>query len=186
MTDEPSRTTAGGAFAPPESVNNLYTNKFRLVFLKIPTTTFFCTDAALPDLSLNSIPITTPFNPHFVGDTSVTYSDLTVRFQVDEDLKNYKEIHKWMVGIASPERYPQFTDLINSNTPSGTSTGYHIYSDARLLTLKNSHLYNLSIVFRDAFPIRLTGIRFRTGENVVATADATFKYNYYEFEDGLA
>ena len=38
----------------------------------------------------------------------VQFGDLTIRFLVDEDLKNYMEIQKWIRGLGYPESEKTF------------------------------------------------------------------------------
>ena len=41
----------------------------------------------------------------------VDFGDLTLRFLVDEDLKNFMEIQKWIRGLGFPESTQEFRDL---------------------------------------------------------------------------
>ena len=39
------------------------------------------------------------------------FGDLTLRFLVDENLKNFMEIQNWIRGLGFPERVQEFRDL---------------------------------------------------------------------------
>ena len=58
---------------------------------------FFCQSANVPDVSMPTVEVASPFrNLPIVPGGGVTFGDFSVRFIVDEDLKNYYSIHKWM------------------------------------------------------------------------------------------
>ena len=81
--------------------------------------TFFATTASVPSLSQPSV--LQGFrnrNVYMPGDT-VEYSTMEVTFIVDEELKNYTEVHNWLITNRSDK--PKFKDitlsiLTNKNT----------------------------------------------------------------------
>ena len=175
-----SRTDAEAESArTPDNTNLQYTDKFKLVFKKIPTTEFFCSSANIPGLGIKVLQQATPYNNINLGGNKVEYEHFTIKFRLDEDLINFGEIKDWIEGIGAPKNGQQFANLINSDR-LGTKGHYNIYSDATLLTLTNKYNYNVKIVFRDCFPINLGAIDLDNEANINTSISATFVYKYYD------
>ena len=150
---------------------------------KEPKVSFFCTSASIPELFFQ-----TNTQPSYLKDIDVPgekleYGDLTVRFLVDEDLKNYMAIHNWMIGIGYPESAGDFKA---ETTKPDTSRDLNLqYSDGSL-TIQNSNFRTCAIVrYKDMFPTSLTSLEFDTGVTDIQyfTAEATFKYLVYNIVD---
>lgn len=167
----------------PKNTNFLHQSKFVLAFRKIPTATYMVSQANIPSVSVKNFEAPNLVNRINVGGTKVDYQDFTMTFRVDEDLVNYKEIFNWLTGIGAPESPEQFKRLIQENTMHHNKPGYDIYSDARLKTLTNVYNYNLTILFKDLYPVSLSGIEFIVADAVHAQATATFKYLSFSFDD---
>ena len=55
---------------------------------------FFCQSASIPDLSMPFAEVQTQFRGIPIAPSGgVTFGDLTVRFMIDEELKNYYSVH---------------------------------------------------------------------------------------------
>jgi hypothetical protein len=93
------------------------------------------------------------------GDT-ISYDTLSLRFAIDEDLKNYREIFDWMI----------------SNRENGLD-----FSDMILSVLTNHNNGNREFQFRDAFPISLSGVEFTTQATDVEYLQADVSFRYSEF-----
>ena len=83
---------------------------FKFTLAKYPKVDFFSNSARIPELSLG-----TAIQPSYLKDIDVpgeklTYGDPTVRFLVDENMKNYMAVHNWLKGIGFPETPQQFAD----------------------------------------------------------------------------
>ena len=150
---------------------------------KEPKVSFFCTSASIPELFFQ-----TNIQPTYLKDIDVPgekleYGDLTVRFLVDEDLKNYMAIHNWMTGIGYPETAQDFKTEV---TKEDTSRDLNQQFSDGALTIQNSNYRTSAIVrFKDLFPVSLTSLEFDTAVTDVQyfTADATFKYLVYNILD---
>ena len=123
---------------------------------------FFCTSASVP--SLSQTPVATGyknFNASVPGDT-VNYSELNLTFVVDEEMKNYLEIHDWMLEN-------------NSSKPK--------YKDILLSIQTNKNTLNKQVRFHDAFPISLDTLSFTTQDVSVEyiQCSVTFSYNKFTF-----
>ena len=146
---------------------------------KEPKVSFFCTSASIPSISFD-----TNTQPSYLKDIDVPgekldYEMLSVRFLVDEDLKNYMAIHNWMTGIGYPESLGDFKTEVTKD--DGSIDMNQQFSDGAL-TIQNSNYRTTAIVkFKDLFPIELTSLEFDTGVSDIQyfTAEATFKYLVY-------
>jgi hypothetical protein len=116
------------------------------------------------------------------------FGDLTLRFLVDEDLKNYLEIQNWMRGLGYPESLQEIytfqkTGNINAKLDSQRQLG--LFSDGTLQVLTNSSIPNFQVAFKDLFPYSLGTLSFDATATDVQyfTADVSFKYTIYNIVD---
>lgn len=173
--------TIGGQTVP-DNTNFLHENKFKLIFRRIPNITYFCTEANIPGVAINTQAISNLVNRITVGGTKLNYDDFQVTFKVDEDLTNYKELRAWIEGIGAPINTNQFAALIATNENiRHEEPGYNIWCDATLASLTNVNQFNASLTFRDLFPVSLSSISFKDGIAEHVTATATFKYLNFSF-----
>lgn len=151
--------------------NTLTSNKFQFVLERIPETSFFVTEAELPDVSIDrpNMPFAGNSSNAFAG-SSIDYSPLDVRFIVDENLDNWLEIFKWMKSMSRDTR--KFVD-----------TGKIHVSDGILTTLTNNSNTNIVFRFKDIFPVSLGSISFNTQTTAEPVyCSATFLYSEYDVQ----
>lgn len=161
--------------------NNLNRNKFKLVFQEIKNTEFLCTQANVPGVSSTPIEIPNTFNKIHVQGKKLNYDALTLTFIVDENMKSYKEIYAWMLGIHAPMMFEQFIKFQNDLNLPKFIKGNRIGFDASLITLTNANNVNLELNFVHLFPISLSSIDFGLDQTTEVTATVTFQYDYYTF-----
>ena len=106
---------------------------------------------------------------------------MSIDFIVDEDLRNYMELHNWMRALSTPGEYEDRYNWNQENSVRGTGNDPR-FSDATLQVLNNNNLANFDVVFKSVFPINLSSLPFDvTGsDNNYFTATATFRYTLYE------
>jgi len=146
---------------------------------KIPKVSFFCTSASIPYIFFETTQQPTYLKDIDVPGEKLTYGDLTLRFLVDEDLKNYMAIHNWMTGLGFPESAGDFK--AETTKPDTSRDLNQQYSDGSL-TIQNSNFRTSAVVrYKDLFPINLTSLEFDTAVTDIQyfTAEATFKYLVY-------
>ena len=137
--------------------------KFNIDNNKYPNLDYFCQSVSLPSVSLTAVE--TPYkgvNLGFTGDR-LTFYDLTITFNITEDMENYKETFDW---------------LHNCITTNELFT-----SDAILSVLSSHNNVNKEIRFSDCFPTSLSGVDFTSQASDVEylQATVTFKYTNFEF-----
>ena len=147
------------------SINYLKPNSFKFLVAKLPNVTYTCQSANLPAIGLGAAIQANRFSdiPH-PGD-KLSYGEFTIRFLINEDMSNYRELYDWMVGLGTPENAEQYARVLQQrNTlsqPVGIKNLYAgVFSDCTLLILDSNNKANVSLEFKDAFPISVEGLDF--------------------------
>lgn len=172
----------------PENTNYLQPTKFLLSFDRIGGTTYFCQQVNVPGVNLGQAPISFPGQDVFSPGNKLTWNPLAIRFIINEDMSSFIGLYDWFKAIASPQGTDErnrLTELQNSYKVVSTKPDYlHNYSDATLTVLSALNNPIIRIKFVNVFPITLNDIGFDTtlSADTIITADATFMYDYYEFE----
>jgi len=162
---------------------------FKFVIKKTPHINYFVQAVSLPSISLNRSEIPTPFvKLPYAGD-HVDFSDLTVTFKVDEDLKNYLEIYNWITSIGFPDSFDQYKTIDEIRRSKNTGnvpamSGQGVYSDATLTILSSAMNPIHNITFINAFPTSVSELEFTTTDSDVnyLTSTVTFAYQKYNIE----
>ena len=176
--------------------------QWRLAFNRLPKTTWFCTAANVPGITLGEATYPTPMADMFVAGDKLTFETLNITFLVDEELQNYRELWEWIVAMGAPVSHSQWTtgltkgdgltttfsavgtdDNINPRQKS-TSTDKNLYSDAALIVYNSKNIAKVDIKFKNMFPTSLSSLEYSQDSTDVEyfKACATFRYLYYEFE----
>ena len=171
----------------PSNPNFLQPNKFTINFSRLPNMQFFGQMVTVPGISMSEIPQNTPFVDAYVPGEKAIYDLLNVTFIVDENLTAWREIYDWIRGMTFPTDFKEYRDLalLNKNTnlmSSVRNKPQPQYSDASLIMLSSANNPVYEFKLYDCFPISLSSFVVSSTdspENVI-TADATFRYNYYD------
>jgi hypothetical protein len=153
----------------PRNRNFLNPIGYLLKLEKFEGTDFFCQRANLPDISMPTIEYATRFrNLPIIPGGGVTFGDFTVQFIVDEDLKNYYSIHKWMRQNGRADD--------DADTPPQEE-----YSNAQLHIVTSAYNPAFIVSFENIFPISLSGLEFNATMTDVEylTAEVTFKHQRF-------
>jgi hypothetical protein len=166
-------------------------NAFKFSIKDLPTTSFTCQSANLPDLQLGFATQPTPFvDVPTIGD-KVNFGDFTIRFLIAEDMSNYIELYRWLIALGFPSNYNQFSTFAKnrpSSFPFVTKTNGKsdilAYSDGLLTILDSTNNPKVNIIFKNLFPISLQALDFDIASQSVEyfTAIASFKYTIFEVE----
>ena len=144
---------------------------FRFTIQKLPHVNYFCTAASIPDMALGRIDsVTNPFNKLPIPSTKLEFSDLSIKFKIDEDMKNYREIFDWMNASGFPDSYDQKSKWADT------------YSDASLIIMTSQYQPNIEIKFIDLYPSNLASVEFDiSGSDIeFLSGDVTFNYRSYQ------
>ena len=170
-------------------------SQFKVFLPLFPTTEWFVVRANVPGVSLGQAVQTTPMlDMPIIGD-KLTYDDFYVTFLVDEELKNYTEMHDWLINCAAPEKRSQFrgkerpdgipkrpqTEIMDLVLGNVKESDRDLYSnlDLFIMSSKNNPVVKIQMV--EAFPISLTNIEYSHQESDVTYAEctATFAFSYF-------
>lgn len=171
----------------PGNKDLLQSTKFRVTFDRLPGMTYFCQSANFPGVSLTEIPRQTPFVDLYIPGEKLIYDTFNITFLVDEDMRAWTEIHDWIRAITFPTDFKEYLDLKRLDRGPLFRADYKgkpQYSDATMTMFTNKNNPNFRVKFVDLFPTTLSTIIFSSqdsAENVI-TADATFRFSYYEYE----
>ena len=169
----------------PSNPNFLQPNKFQLNFARSPNVQYFCQSLSVPGISMSEVPQMTPFVDIFVPGEKAIYDLLNITFLVDEELKSWIEIHDWIRAMTFPKEFAEYgkLDRLNKYT-THMQTKTPQYSDATVTLLSSSNTPYYKFKFYGVFPTTLSTFIMSATDSpdTVVTADATFRYMYYDIE----
>ena len=169
----------------PTDVNPLSANGFRFSVTRIPEITYFCQQANIPEISLPSADVDSPFSRFSLTGDKPSFSPLIVEFLVDSQFKNYLALFNWIRGNGFPDGNAQYIEQteIGRNTPFVSEAASTI-SDATLGVLNNTNNVIATVSFRDCVITSLSGLQFSSLNSDIEylTGTAVFKYQSYNIE----
>jgi hypothetical protein len=162
----------------PVNKNILSHLNFSLSLKRAPHVDFFIQKINTPWLRLDSPNSPNPFSVIPTPGDHLAFGPLDITFKIDEDLNNYMELYNWIRGLGKPANFDEFKAL--ADQPQHLGSG--ILSDMSVTIMSNIKNPNKSLIFIDAFPIYLSGMRLDTTDPAVSylVADATFKYQRFD------
>ena len=196
----PTSGTGGSLSRQPDVFDYSQINQFRVYLPLFPITEWFVTRANIPGVTLGQAVQATPFTDMPVVGDKLTYDDFYFTFIVDEQLKNYQEMHNWLVNIGFPASGSQFKGQAR---PDGTSRAKHqvidrstgagtivdmvdriLYSDIEMFILSSKNNPVVKIQMFESFPTSLTAIEYSSGETDTTYAECTctFAYSYFTID----
>ena len=155
---------------------------FVFVLDKARRTSFLCQRAEIPANNLGTAQLPTRGMVPIPLEGNMTYGTLNIDFLVDEDLRNYMELHNWIRALGTPQDYQERRDWVDKYSKNMGKSPDTKTSDATLQVLNNNNIVNFDVVFKDLFPISLSTVNFDVTQedNSYFTASAEFEYVLYE------
>jgi hypothetical protein len=167
----------------PSNPNLLHPNKFTLSFSRLPSMQYFCQGVSVPGISLSEVPRQTPFVDLYSPGEKAIYDVFNVTFFVDEELKGWLELHDWIRALTFPTEFEEYVRLprLNKNIPILDKPQF---SDCSLTLYSSSNTPYYRFKFVDCFPTSLSSfvVTSTDSPNNPITADATFRFAYYNVE----
>lgn len=179
-----------------ENRNFLSPVGFKFQVGKIPGVDFYCQSASIPAISMGSADQPTRLNNIYQPGDELYYEPLFIRFLIDENMKNYYQVHDWIRRICTPVSSQEFTyntqdDAADDRRPYNPRDKMNLptwgdnqwRSDCSLFILSSNYQPVAEFVFRDCFPISLTTLNFDSSVSDVNyfTAECSFRYNYFDY-----
>ena len=175
---------------PIENRNFLSPVGFKFGLKRSPAVAFFCNEANIPSIDLGVAEQPSYLKNIPVPGDKIQFGDLSLRFLVDEDLKNYMEIQNWIRGLGYPESLQEFQDLDDAGQLTDAFGKFKqsrddIYSDGTLQILSSNLVPQFQVQFSDLFPYSLSTLVFDATDTDIEyfTADVSFKYTIYRLTD---
>ncbi len=164
----------------PDNVNFLSPLVYKFQIKKTPNLNFYVQNVNLPGLHLQPVDQPNPLVKIPYGGDHLEYDEISINFKVDENMKNWLEIHNWIRAMGFPKSSTEHAALTAPSVPLGEG----LTSDLNLIICDSQRNPQISVNFEHAFPISLASLIFDTtivGEAYL-TAAATFQYTKYEIE----
>lgn len=172
----------------PTNPNPLQPNKFLLTFSRAPNVQYFCQQVSVPGISLSEAVIANPFVDIYAPGEKAIYDLLNITFLIDEELQGWKEIHDWIRAMTKVKEFEEYRKLpvLNKNASARNDIRgeFPQYSDASISLFSGSNKEYYRFKFYDVFPTTLSTFVMNSQDSPenVLTADATFRYSYYDIE----
>jgi len=168
------------------TIQYLSPNSFQFSLIKLPEVTYQWNTVQIPAITFGNATQNTPMLDLPIIGEKLLFEPLEVTFIVDQQMKNYLAIDRWMRSEGPPDDDANFgSDSTGSIPQKNTAeTNYqNNYSDATLVILDSQNTPIVRVFFQDCFPVELSGwkeISDANGVNYVV-ATAIFKYSMYKF-----
>ena len=175
-----------------ENRNFLSPIGFQFTIDKLKGVDFFCQSASVPSISMDSADTGTRLNKLRHPGDELQYEDLYIKFLVDENMKNWYQVHDWMREMTTPYSTKEFKysrgtiKSANEGIPDATRRGSGRISGSLMLLclfcpVTTDQLLSLSSEM--PFPISLTTLNFDSSVPDISyfTAEVVLRYNYYDY-----
>ena len=148
---------------------------FKFQLNNFPEVNYFCQSATLPGISISAIDVPTPLKTIAMVGDEVTFEELSIKFIVDENMKNWLSIYDWIIGLGFPTEEGQAKYKKLSETSELTT-------DATLTVLNSKNIAKTEIRFHNVFPTQLGGLSYdiKASDVDYLNVQATFAYMFYE------
>ena len=172
-----------------ENRNFLSPIGFQFAVAKMPAVEFFCQSATIPAINCDPVSVGSVVNKYYMPGDELTYSPLSVRFLVDENLKNWYQVHDWMRKIATPYSQKEFTydrkklESQWTDEQEADLRSNDWKSDCSLTVLSSNYRPVAEFVFKDCFPTNLTALNFDAAVPDINyfTAEVQLRYDYFDY-----
>ena len=150
---------------------------FKFTLKRAPHVNFFVQRVNIPGLSLPEIDVNNPLiRVPYPGD-HLLYEELEITYRVDEDLRNYMELHGWLRALGK-RSFEEYRALSSKSKVSGEG----LRSDISLTVLTSNRNPNYEVVYKDAFPIRVAGLDFNTTSSDIDYIESSVTFRYVTYD----
>jgi hypothetical protein len=155
---------------------------FKFNLTEKPKIDFFCDSVTIPGINLGSAIQSTYLKNLPVPGDVLSYDDLEITFNVDENMENYLELHDWLVQFGFPDNFGQYQQLLDEDS-GGVQTATSGMSDGNVIIYNSKYNPIIDVRFRDLFPVSISPIKFESKVDDIqyVMASAVFKYTIFDF-----
>ena len=165
----------------PDNLSFLSPTGFKFQIQKLPHVNYFCTSADIPDITLGQVDQENIFIRIPVPGDKLQFSPLNLAFSIDEDMKNFKEIYDWLIGLGYPDNFQQRANLQSALQQRNEKSGL-VYSDGSMVITTAQYQPNILIKFIDLYPISIGGLEFSTQSTDIEYLQGSVSFNYRKYE----
>ena len=165
----------------PDNLSFLSPTGFKFQIQKLPHVNYFCTSADIPDITLGQVDQENIFIRIPVPGDKLQFSPLNLAFSIDEDMKNFKEIYDWLIGLVYPDNFQQRANLQSALQQRNEKSGL-VYSDGSMVITTAQYQPNILIKFIDLYPISIGGLEFSTQSTDIEYLQGSVSFNYRKYE----
>jgi hypothetical protein len=160
----------GGVNRPSDNTNLSIPQNFQFSIKKLPTFSYFVQTVALSESGSDAMDVPFTLGPSLkLPASAARISSFTVTFLVNEDVKNYYEIVRWMrEGTA----YKDFTEVKPIKD---------VWEEAFLIYFTNKKVPYRRITLQGIFPTELSGLDFNYSDTENKPVIATVKFVVNDF-----
>jgi len=160
----------GGVKRPSDNTNLSIPQNFQFSIKRLPTFSYFVQTIALSEVSSSGMDVSFGIGPNLkLPSPTAIISAFTVTFLVNENMKNYYEIVKWMRESTPYKDFNEIKPLKN------------IYEEAFIVYLTNKKVPYRRISLQGIFPTELSGLDFNYTDTESKPLVATAKFVLSEF-----
>lgn len=158
-------------------------SRFQLVINRMPNVAFYAIAANIPNVSVGTSTQPTPFRDLPVTGTKPDFDNLVVTFLVDEKMINFIEVFEWIKGYSRMGNIDNIENFLSQNPlRSASLKEFDLISDMDLLILTPEGCQVARVVYKNAFPISLSGLDFTTTIDGVEYQTATVTITYSDYD----
>jgi hypothetical protein len=174
-TGTAGNTTINADGRQPTVFDYSQNNQFQLNIPIFPLTQWFVVSCNVPGVTMGQGVVPTPLiDVPLMGD-KLTYDQFNMTFLVDEKLKNYIELHDWLVNMAAPQNTAQFGArtseyviapsqptkfYVDGQVVTGSTSDRDLYCDIQLTILSSKNNPVAVITMQNAFPVSLSALDY--------------------------
>lgn len=164
----------------PENTNYYNPQGFIVLIKRLPNVSFFCNSVNIPGLSITNPTQSNPFIRMPIPGDQAAFENLTIQFHIDENLKNWIEVAKWMISISFPEDHEQFKFAVDDPSGSLVGSDKNLYSNISIIVLGSDKSPQMEFEFFDCVPNSLSGLDLTVNDSDInpISASATFDFSY--------
>ena len=196
-------TTINAAAREPVVFDYAQSNQFKVYLPIFPLTEWFVVNCNIPGVTMGQGVVPTPLTDvPFIGD-KLTYDQFSMTFLVDEKMKNFIELHDWLINMAAPQKNSQFMaqtsdyvldtgqrtkfyrDIEGVSTQvTGNTSDRELYCDIQIFILSSKNNPVAKFTLQNAFPVSLSALDYSsqdTDTNYVS-CNVSFAFPFYTIE----
>ena len=192
-------TTINPDARQPTVLDYSQSNQFRINIPIFPLTEWFVVSCNVPGVTMGQGGVPTPLlDVPFIGD-KLTYDQFNMTFMVDELLKNYIELHDWLVNMAAPQKSSQFgartSDYVirprqstkfyrDGQEVTGSTSDRDLYCDIELNILSSKNNPVAKITMQEAFPVTISALDYtqQDADTCYVQCNVSFAFMLYTIE----